>query len=138
PELREVAAEDHGRLWELVEALDELPFEAAMHPCGLLVSNGGLLERTPMAPTTVDNIAMSQFDKEDIEDTGHPKIDIIGVRMQSALAHAAAEIERVTGEPLDLDDPAQVPPDDPATYGLISSGDTLGTFQLESPGQREL
>ncbi|MFE2296233.1 DNA polymerase III subunit alpha [Streptomyces sp. NPDC059452] len=138
PELREVAAEDHGRLWELVEALDELPFEAAMHPCGLLVSDAALVRRTPMAPTTVENIAMSQFDKEDIEDTGHPKIDVIGVRMQSALAHAAAEIERVTGEPLDLDDPAQVPPDDPATYDLISSGDTLGTFQLESPGQREL
>ncbi|MGW1293682.1 DNA polymerase III subunit alpha [Streptomyces sp. NPDC002533] len=138
PELREVAAEDHGRLWELVEALDELPFEAAMHPCGLLVSDAALVRRTPMAPTTVENIAMSQFDKEDIEDTGHPKIDVIGVRMQSALAHAAAEIERVTGEPVDLDDPAQVPPDDPATYDLISSGDTLGTFQLESPGQREL
>ncbi|MEU3067859.1 DNA polymerase III subunit alpha [Streptomyces sp. NPDC006906] len=138
PELREVAAEDHGRLWELVEALDELPFEAAMHPCGLLVSDAALVRRTPLAPTTVDNIAMSRFDKEDIEDTGHPKIDVIGVRMQSALAHAAAEIERVTGERLDLDDPAQVPPDDPATYDLISSGDTLGTFQLESPGQREL
>ncbi|XCM33852.1 DNA polymerase III subunit alpha [Streptomyces parvus] len=138
PELREVAAEDHGRLWELVEALDELPFEAAMHPCGLLVSDAALGRRTPLAPTTVENIAMSQFDKEDIEDTGHPKIDVIGVRMQSALAHAAAEIERVTGEPVDLDDPAQVPPDDPATYDLISSGDTLGTFQLESPGQREL
>ncbi|MFT2017463.1 DNA polymerase III subunit alpha [Streptomyces sp. 796.1] len=138
PELREVAAEDHGRLWELVEALDELPFEAAMHPCGLLVSDAALVRRTPLTPTTVENIAMSQFDKEDIEDTGHPKIDVIGVRMQSALAHAAAEIERVTGEPLDLDDPAQVPPDDPATYDLITSGDTLGTFQLESPGQREL
>ncbi|MFJ9625977.1 DNA polymerase III subunit alpha [Streptomyces sp. NPDC101181] len=138
PELREVAAEDHGRLWELVETLDELPFEAAMHPCGLLVSDAALGRRTPMAPTTVENIAMSQFDKEDIEDTGHPKVDVIGVRMQSALAHAAAEIERVTGEPLDLDDPAQVPPDDPATYDLISAGDTLGTFQLESPGQREL
>ena len=138
PELREVAAEDHGRLWELVEALDGLPHETAMHPCGLLVSNAGLLRRTPVAPTTVENITMSQFDKEDIEDTGHPKIDVIGVRMQSALAHAAAEIERVTGEPLDLDDPAQVPPDDPATYDLITSGDTLGTFQLESPGQREL
>lgn len=138
PELREVAGEDHGRLWELVEALDGLPHEAAMHPCGLLVSNAGLLARTPVAPTGVENIVMSQFDKEDIEDTGHPKIDVIGVRMQSALAHAVAEIERVTGERLDLDDPAQVPPDDPATYDLISSGDTLGTFQLESPGQREL
>ncbi|MGJ5894707.1 DNA polymerase III subunit alpha [Streptomyces niveiscabiei] len=138
PELRGVAAEDHGRLWELVEALDGLPHEAAMHPCGLLVSDAGLLTRTPVAPTTVENIAMSQFDKEDIEDTGHPKIDVIGVRMQSALAHAVAEIERVTGERLDLDDPAQVPPDDPATYGMIQAGDTMGTFQLESPGQREL
>ncbi|MGW1838527.1 DNA polymerase III subunit alpha [Streptomyces sp. NPDC002067] len=138
PELRTVATEDHGRLWEQVEALDGLPHEAAMHPCGLLVSDAGLLQRTPVAPTTVENIAMSQFDKEDIEDTGHPKIDIIGVRMQSALAHAVAEIERVTGEHLDLDNPAHVPPDDPATYHLITSGDTLGTFQLESPGQREL
>ncbi|MFF8696553.1 DNA polymerase III subunit alpha [Streptomyces sp. NPDC015144] len=138
PELRGVAAEDHGRLWELVESLDGLPHEAAMHPCGLLVSNAGLLERTPVAPTTVENIAMSQFDKEDIEDTGHPKIDVIGVRMLSAISHAVAEIERATGERLDLDDPAQVPPDDPATYDMIVSGDTLGTFQLESPGQREL
>ncbi|MGW3648331.1 DNA polymerase III subunit alpha [Streptomyces sp. NPDC000878] len=138
PELREVAGEDHGRLWELVEMLDGLPNEAAMHPCGLLVSNAGLLARTPVMPTTVEGIAMAQFDKEDIEDTGHPKIDVIGVRMQSALAHAVAEIERVTGEHLDLDDPAQVPPDDPATYDMIVSGDTMGTFQLESPGQREL
>lgn len=138
PELREVAAEDHGRLWELVEALDGLPHEAAMHPCGLLVSNAGLLRRTPVAPTTVENITMSQFDKEDIEDTGHPKVDLIGVRMQSALAHAVSEIERVSGERLDLDDPSQVPPDDPATYDMIVSGDTMGTFQLESPGQREL
>ncbi|QDY78243.1 DNA polymerase III subunit alpha [Streptomyces qinzhouensis] len=138
PELREVAGEDHGRLWSLVEALDGLPHGTAMHPCGLLISDDGLLDRTPTVPTTLDGIAMSQFDKEDVEDTGHIKADLIGVRMQSTLAHAVAEIERATGEHLDIDDPAQVPLDDPATYELIRSAQTMGCFQIESPGQRDL
>ncbi|MEU9606477.1 DNA polymerase III subunit alpha [Streptomyces sp. NPDC048057] len=138
PELRGVAGEDHGRLWALVEALDGLPHGTAMHPCGLLISDGGLLDRTPVVPTTLDGIAMAQFDKEDVEDTGHIKADLIGVRMQSTLAHAVAEVERVTGERLDVDDPAQVPLDDPATYELIGSSQTMGCFQIESPGQRDL
>ncbi|MGW1278215.1 DNA polymerase III subunit alpha [Streptomyces tsukubensis] len=138
PELREVAGEDHGRLWTLVEALDGLPHGMAMHPCGLLISDDGLLDRTPTVPTTLDGIAMAQFDKEDVEDTGHIKADLIGVRMQSTLAHAVAEIERATGEHLDIDDPAQVPLDDPATYELIGSAQTMGCFQIESPGQRDL
>ncbi|MFE0422778.1 DNA polymerase III subunit alpha, partial [Streptomyces sp. NPDC058953] len=138
PELREVAGEDHGRLWALVEALDGLPHGTAMHPCGLLISDGGLLDRVPVVPTTLDGIAMTQFDKEDVEDTGHIKADLIGVRMQSTLAHAVAEIDRVTGEHLDIDDPARVPLDDPATYELIDSAQTMGCFQIESPGQRDL
>ncbi|MEU5159232.1 PHP domain-containing protein [Streptomyces sp. NPDC020875] len=138
PELREVAGEDHGRLWALVEALDGLPHGTAMHPCGLLISDGGLLDRVPVVPTTLDGIAMTQFDKEDVEDTGHIKADLIGVRMQSTLAHAVAEIDRVTGEHLDIDDPAQVPLDDPETYRLIASARTMGCFQIESPGQRDL
>jgi error-prone DNA polymerase len=138
PELKEVAGEDHGRLWTLVEALDGLPHGTAMHPCGLLVSDGGLLDRTAVVPTTLDGISMAQFDKEDVEDTGHIKADLIGVRMQSALAHAVAEIERATGERIDLDDPAQVPVDDPETYRMIASADTMGCFQIESPGQRDL
>ncbi|MEU3601113.1 DNA polymerase III subunit alpha [Streptomyces sp. NPDC006798] len=138
PELREVAGEDHGRLWALVEALDGLPHGTAMHPCGLLISDGGLLDRVPVVPTTLDGIAMTQFDKEDVEDTGHIKADLIGVRMQSALAHTVTEIDRVTGEHLDIDDPAQVPLDDPETYRLIASARTMGCFQIESPGQRDL
>ncbi|MGW4200699.1 PHP domain-containing protein [Streptomyces sp. NPDC004726] len=138
PELKGIAGEDHGRLWTLVEALDGLPHGMAMHPCGLLISDAGLLDRTPVVPTTVDGISMAQFDKEDVEDTGHIKADLIGVRMQSALAHAVAEIERATGERLDIDDPAQVPLDDAATYRLIQSAQTMGCFQIESPGQRDL
>lgn len=137
PELRAVAGESerHGRLWELVEALDALPRGIAMHPCGVLLSDASLLARTPVVPTSGEGFPMSQFDKEDVEDLGLLKLDVLGVRMQSAMAHAVGEVERATGERVDVD---AVPPGDPATYQLIRSAETLGCFQIESPGQRDL
>ncbi|MEW1831961.1 DNA polymerase III subunit alpha [Streptomyces sp. NPDC088196] len=137
PELKALAGEmeKYGRLWELVEALDALPRGIAMHPCGVLLSDAGLLARTPVVPTSGEGFPMSQFDKEDVEDLGLLKLDVLGVRMQSAMAHAVAEVERATGERIDLD---AVPPGDPATYQLIRSTETLGCFQIESPGQRDL
>ncbi|NUS81326.1 MAG: DNA polymerase III subunit alpha, partial [Streptomyces sp.] len=140
PELSAVAAEQkrYGRLWELVEALDGLPRGIAMHPCGVLLSDAGLRARTPVVPTSGEGFPMSQFDKDDVEDLGLLKLDVLGVRMQSSMAHAAAEVARVTGRPLDLDDPGVVRPNDPATYDLIRSTETLGCFQIESPGQRDL
>ncbi|MEW2439322.1 DNA polymerase III subunit alpha [Streptomyces caniferus] len=138
PELRGVREAGDERLWQLVEALDALPRGIAMHPCGVLLSDATLLDRTPVVPTSGEGFAMSQFDKEDVEDLGLLKLDVLGVRMQSAMAHAVAEIGRATGRRIDLDDPAQVPPGDDATYGLIRSTETLGCFQIESPGQRDL
>ncbi|MEV0222542.1 DNA polymerase III subunit alpha [Streptomyces sp. NPDC050704] len=141
PELRSLAREfqregaKYGRLWELVEALDALPRGIAMHPCGVLLSDASLLSRTPVMPTSGEGFPMAQFDKDDVEDLGLLKLDVLGVRMQSAMAHAVAEVERATGSAVDLD---AVPPGDPATYQLIRSTETLGCFQIESPGQRDL
>ncbi|CAM5231590.1 DNA polymerase III subunit alpha OS=Streptomyces albaduncus OX=68172 GN=FHS32_006391 PE=3 SV=1 [Streptomyces griseoloalbus] len=137
PELRQLAGEKekYGRLWELVEALDALPRGVAMHPCGVLLSDASLLARTPVMPTSGEGFPMAQFDKDDVEDLGLLKLDVLGVRMQSAMAHAVGEVERATGERIDLD---AVPEGDPATYGLIRSTETLGCFQIESPGQRDL
>jgi error-prone DNA polymerase len=137
PELKALAGEKekYGRLWELVEALDALPRGVAMHPCGVLLSDASLLSRTPVMPTSGEGFPMSQFDKDDVEDLGLLKLDVLGVRMQSAMAHAVAEVARVTGERIDLD---ALRGGDPATYQLIRSTETLGCFQIESPGQRDL
>lgn len=78
---------------------------------------------------------MAQFDKDDVEALGLLKLDILGVRMQSAIAYALDEIERIEGARLDID---QIPLDDKKTFDLIKSTKTLGLFQIESPGQREL
>jgi error-prone DNA polymerase len=137
PELRQLAGEQekYGKLWELVEALDALPRGVAMHPCGVLLSDASLLSRTPVMPTSGEGFPMAQFDKDDVEDLGLLKLDVLGVRMQSAMAHAVAEVKRATGAEVDLD---AVPDGDPATYALIRSTETLGCFQIESPGQRDL
>ncbi len=137
---REAAAGDWGSFdlfFRLVESLDGLPRHIAMHPCGVLLSDRTLLDRTPVEQSSM-GYPMSQFDKEDVEDLGLLKLDVLGIRMQSSMAHAVHEIERIEGHHIDLDDEVQVPFDDPTTYSMISSAKTLGVFQIESPGQREL
>jgi error-prone DNA polymerase len=139
PELRASGLAEHRLdvLFRLVEKLDGLPRHIALHPCGVLLSDATLLDRTPVEASFA-GFPMSQFDKDDVEDLGMLKLDVLGIRMQSAMAHAVDEIARVEGEQVDLDDQQQVPLDDPATFTLIQHARTLGCFQIESPGQREL
>jgi error-prone DNA polymerase len=139
PELRVsgLGEERLDLMFRLVERLDGLPRHVAVHPCGVLLSDATLLDRTPVEASFA-GFPMSQFDKDDVEDLGLLKLDVLGIRMQSSMAHAVTEIRRVDGVDVDLDDETQVPFDDPATYELISTARTLGVFQIESPGQREL
>ena len=136
PELRQSNLAQ-GRLevlFRIAERLDGLPRHIAMHPCGVLLSNASLRDRSPVEPSML-GFPMSQFDKEDVEAMGLLKLDVIGVRMQSAMAHAVAEIDRTGGGRIDLE---AIPLDDEATYAMIRTSRTLGCFQIESPGQREL
>ncbi len=117
----------------LAQELDRLPRHLAMHPCAVVLSNGDFLDRAPIQ-LNAGGYPMVEFDKDDVEDIGLLKLDILGVRMQSTIAHAVAEIRKSQPE-FDID---ALPLDDSATYDLIESTRTLGIFQVESPGQREL
>ncbi|GGL06774.1 DNA-directed DNA polymerase [Sphaerisporangium melleum] len=137
PELRGSGLDDRSldTVFRLAERLDGLPRHIALHPCGVLVGNSGLRDLTPVERSMLD-FPMSQFDKDDVEEAGLLKLDVLGVRMQSALAYALDEIKRVDDQDIDLEQ--DVPRDDPATYDMICTGHTIGCFQIESPGQREL
>ena len=134
---------DLDQFLDLVEGLDGLPRHMALHPCGVVLSDLTLLKRTPVQESAQD-YPMSQFDKDDVEHMGLLKLDVLGVRMQSALAYAISEVARVEGPQAygansqGLIDLEAVPIDDPKTFELIQSTHTLGCFQIESPGQREL
>ncbi|MCF3140406.1 DNA polymerase III subunit alpha [Paenarthrobacter sp. AR 02] len=170
PELREFAGRvERGALEEnqqldllvdLTERLDRLPRHISMHPCGVILGDATLLDRTPVQPSGL-GLPMSQFDKHDMDPMGMLKLDVLGVRMQSAMAFAVREVIRLHpgkdevvkagrhpigpgGSGPDYIAPDgridlnAVPFDDQATYELIRSTHTLGCFQIESPGQREL
>jgi len=139
PELEALANEVResqqlDQLVDLTAKLDRLPRHISVHPCGVILSDASLLDRTPVQASGM-GLPMSQYDKHDMDPMGLIKLDILGVRMQSAMAHAVEEHHRLTGESIDLD---RVPLDDPKTYELIRSTRTLGIFQIESPGQMEL
>lgn len=136
PELRSSRLDEgvFAVLFDLVEKLDGLPRHIALHPSGILLSDHRLRDLTP-AEISAQGFPMSQFDKDDVEEIGLLKLDVLGVRMQSAMAHALTEITRTEQTEVDLD---AVPHDDPAAFELIRSTRTLGCFQIESPGQREL
>ena len=171
PELREFAdrveqprhfAENQqlDLLVDLTERLDRLPRHISMHPCGVILGDATLLDRTPVQPSGL-GLPMSQFDKHDMDPMGMLKLDVLGVRMQSAMAFAVREVIRIhpskaevvaagrhpagpdgTGPAYIAEDGRidlnAVPLDDEPTFELIRSTHTLGCFQIESPGQREL
>jgi len=118
----------------LAQRLDGLPRHLSMHPCAIVLSDIGLRDHAPLE-LNASGYPMVQFDKDDVEAVGFLKLDVLGVRMQSAISYAIAEIERVEGEKLDID---QISLADQQTFDLIASTRTLGVFQIESPGQREL
>lgn len=134
--LKEEAARDPrvDLLIDLTERLDRLPRHLSMHPCGLILSNNALLRRTPVQPSGM-GLPMSQYDKHDMDPMGLLKLDVLGVRMQSAMAYTLQEIERTLDRRPCLE---TIDTQDPATFRMIQSTQTLGCFQIESPGQREL
>ena len=119
---------------ELAGRLDSLPRHLSMHPCAIVLADQGLRDYAPQQ-INASGYPMVQFDKDDVEAIGLLKLDVLGVRMQSAISYTLSEIERIEGAPLDID---AIALDDKKTFDLIKSTRTLGIFQIESPGQREL
>jgi error-prone DNA polymerase len=126
--------EQMERLIRVAEQVAGFPRHIAMHPCGIVLASHDLVERVPLE-RSANGHRMIQADKDDVELLGYLKLDILGVRMLSSMRHALDEIARTTGEKVDLD---HIALDDAATFETIRASDTLGCFQIESPGQREL
>jgi error-prone DNA polymerase len=139
PELARFASESRENrslnlLVDITERLDRLPRHISVHPCGVILGNSSLLDLTPTEPSGI-GLPMSQFDKDDMDPMGFLKLDVLGVRMQSAMAYAVREAKRVNKEVIELDSIAK---DDQLVFKQIRTTNTLGIFQIESPGQREL
>ena len=121
-------------LFRVAERLDGFPRHIALHPSGIVLSNDDLVARVPLE-RSFQGYRVIQADKDDVELLGYLKLDVLGVRMLSSMRHALDEIARTEHVKVDLD---AIATDDEPTFELIRASDTLGCFQIESPGQREL
>jgi error-prone DNA polymerase len=122
------------QLFRVAERLDGFPRHIALHPSGIVLSNDDLVTRVPLE-RSFQGYRVIQADKDDVELLGYLKLDVLGVRMLSSMRHALDEIARTEHVKVDLD---AIALDDEPTFELIRASDTLGCFQIESPGQREL
>jgi error-prone DNA polymerase len=126
----------HKLLLELSGRLAGRHLQAGTHNGGLVFGNERhhLSELAPIEPSGIPGLLRVQYDKDDLEYAGMPKLDLLGLRMHTAL-HAAGEL---ASKRVGRVDPYNVPPDDKETYALIRTGRNAGMFQLESPGQMHL
>ena len=135
PELRDSGLDrkKFELLLDLCEKVAGFPRFLGTHLGGLVISREPLNELTPLQQAA-KGMVITQFDKDDIEDLGLVKLDLLSLRTMSVINDTCRDIES-SGDRLDYE---QIRLDDPETYALISSGETLGVFQLESPAQRAL
>jgi error-prone DNA polymerase len=126
------AAPRVARLLELVRLVQGLPRHLGQHTGGIVIAAGPLDEVVPIEPAAMEQRRVVQWDKDDCADLGLIKIDLLGLGMLQALEETIRLVRGVEGADVDL---ARLPPDDPATYAMIRSADTIGTFQIESRAQ---
>jgi len=108
-----------------------LPRHLGQHSGGMVICEGQLDAIVPLENATMPGRTVIQWDKDDCEDLGIIKVDLLGLGMMAALQDAI-EICNQRGRPVDL---AALPKDDPATYDMLCKAETIGVFQVESRAQ---
>lgn len=116
----------------LAERLLGLPRHLGLHNGGMIVSGAELMALMPIEPASMEGRTVVQFDKEGLEVLGIVKIDLLGLRMLSAIADALAQIRETRGKTIDL---YALDGKDPAVFDQICSAHTIGLFQVESGAQ---
>jgi len=114
-----------------MSAFEGLPRMRSTHVGGFVLSRDLLGNYLPIEYTTMGRTII-QFDKEDLDYIGVPKFDFLGLGALSLVRRAFNSIELRGGKRLEL---YSLPQDDRPTFDMISSGETIGTFQIESRAQ---
>jgi error-prone DNA polymerase len=120
------------RLLYLVGELIGFPRHLSQHVGGFVISNGHLSDLVPVENAAMDDRTVIQWEKNDLEDLGLLKVDVLGLGMLTAIRRSFDLIQGFDGREYTL---ATVPAEDPLVYDMICDGDTMGVFQIESRAQ---
>jgi error-prone DNA polymerase len=120
------------RLLYLVRHLIGFPRHLSQHVGGFVISNGPLFALVPVENAAMDDRTVIQWEKNDLQDLGLLKVDVLGLGMLTAIRRSFDLIREFDGREYTL---ATVPAEDPVVYDMICEGDTMGVFQIESRAQ---
>lgn len=135
PKLQEAAAEEPvvARLLEIAQKLEGLHRHASTHAAGVVIGDRPLEELVALSVDPRTGMRVTQFNMKWVEQAGLVKFDFLGLKTLTTLTIAVKLIAQ-RGIEVDL---AQLPFDDPKTYEMLSRGETVGVFQVESVGMRK-
>ncbi|RZB30576.1 MAG: DNA polymerase III subunit alpha [Desulfobacteraceae bacterium Eth-SRB1] len=136
PKIKELA-ENKPEIADLINicrVLEGLPRHASTHAAGVVISDKPLVEYLPLYKGKKGEV-VTQFDMKCVEKIGLVKFDLLGLRNLTVIANTLSLISEQGTTPPDIEN---LDLEDSDTYGLLSSGDTTGVFQLESSGMKDL
>jgi DNA polymerase-3 subunit alpha len=119
-------------LLDLSMKLEGMPRHTGTHAAGVVISPAPVTDYMPCFKVG-ENILTTQFEKEQVEEQGLVKMDILGLRTLTVIGDALDNIKKSQGIDIDID---HIPLDDKDTYDMLCNGDTGGVFQLEGDGMR--
>jgi DNA polymerase-3 subunit alpha len=135
PRLREAMKEDDiHELLTIAQTLEGLSRHRTTHAAGVVISPGPMVDFLPLC-TGQNKEILTQYDMKYTEKTGLIKFDFLGLKTLTVIDRALKLIHQDIGIQLQL---STLPLDDPKTYALLCKADSLGVFQLESDGMRDL
>ena len=123
------------RVWKYALALEGLNRNAGTHAAGVVISNEALWNKAPIFKPVGQDTLATQYNGKYVEDVDLIKFDFLGLKTLTVIEEANKLVEKRTGKRIDF---IHEDINDPAVYRYISTGDTLGLFQIESAGMQDL
>jgi error-prone DNA polymerase len=117
---------------KLAESLLGFPRHLSQHVGGFVIAERPIHELVPIENAAMPDRTVIQWDKDDLEELGLMKVDVLGLGMLSAIRRSFELIEKFSGRKLTL---ATVPAEDEGVYEMVCRADTMGVFQIESRAQ---
>jgi DNA polymerase-3 subunit alpha len=130
PEMRELYEAGAKPFIDVAQSLEGLTRHASVHAAGIIIARNPVVDLAPVFRSG-DGPIVCQYDMGSVEDLGFIKMDFLGLRTLSFIEAAVKIIRESRGVELN---PDEFPPEDEATFALLSRGDAAGVFQFEGPG----
>ncbi len=136
PELQNAYQEEPAvtKLVDFARDVEGLPRHASTHAAGVVIARDPLTDYVPIQ-VSADGFAVTQYDKDRVEELGLLKMDFLGLRTLTVISDALVLIKENRGVKVDID---AIDLEDEKTAQMLSNGDTVGVFQMESSGMTTL